>query len=312
MVLDELVAAVNTSILLKSDLEEFRKTIKLRTQLDPLFSGTPLARKGTEASDSERTEFLINELIITQQFPATDIEVEQEVSAIQSSNHIDRSGLKAALAEQGYSFLDYFELIRKSISKRTLIDREIRPKVTITDDDIKNEFFNHIARSSTVPRAFNLAMISLSIKNYKTPRDAYDQINEILKEIKAGKSFEEIAKERSEHPTAAGGGELGTLTEDQMDPFIRNHIKDLSIGEISKPFEHGSQIYVIKLKDITSSENEVFDRQKEEIRAKLATKEFQHQVNIWVDRQRDAAFIHHKGESIIQELGVDKGAPVGK
>src|SRR5438270_431022 len=59
--LDQLQAAVNSSIILQSDLEKFRKTEKLRSQLDPLFSGSAMAAKGADLSNAEIVEFLTNE-----------------------------------------------------------------------------------------------------------------------------------------------------------------------------------------------------------------------------------------------------------
>jgi len=78
-VIEKLEASVNASLILLSDVENFRETLKLRQQLDPLFPGTKIAAEGLNASDDAIVDFLVNEGLITQQFPVTDTEVEQEV-----------------------------------------------------------------------------------------------------------------------------------------------------------------------------------------------------------------------------------------
>src|SRR3954470_7538215 len=88
-VLDRLEASVNASIILLSDVRRFRETLKLRAQLDPLFAGTTIASKGAASTDREIVDFLVNEKLISSQFPATDGEVEQEINSIQANNHID-------------------------------------------------------------------------------------------------------------------------------------------------------------------------------------------------------------------------------
>lgn len=299
--IDRMEAVVNSEIILRSDVEKFRKTIKLRAQLDPLFTGTSLSEKGASASDLEIVDFLIHEKLITQQFPISDAEVEQEINLIQSNNKIERAALKAALAEQGFKFEDYHELIRISISKRNLIDREIRPKVTISEDDIKNHYYNHFTRNSKAPRAFNLQLISVTIKNYKKPKDAFDAAHQTLKDIQGGESFEEAAMRVSDHDTASSGGELGVLSEDQISPTIHNHVKNLQIGEM-KLFEESGKIYIVKLKDVQSNDTEHLSKSKDEIRNQLTAKEFQHQIVLWQDRQRQSAFVHRTGESIVKEL----------
>ena len=300
-VADRLEASVNSSIILLSDLRRFRDVLKLRAQLDPLFAGTPVAAKGTAATDLEIVEFLINERLISQQFQIPDTEVEQEINSIQSNNHIDRTALKSALKEQGFSFDDYFDLIRASVSKRNLIDRDIRTKVTISDDDIKNYFYNHYSRNSAIPIAYHMQLISVSTKSFKSSAAAREAAERALQALKAGEAFDEVAKRASDHPTASTGGDLGTLTDDQMAPAIREQVKGLKIGQVSPVFgtAKAGGFYIIKLVDVKSSYSDRYEKAKDEIRNQLYAGEYQHQIQLWIERQRQSAFIHRAGEQAV-------------
>jgi len=302
--LDRLEASVNASIILLSDVQKFRDVVKLRSQLDPLFSGTPLASKGASVSEKEVVDFLINEKLITQQYPKTDSEIELEINSIQTNNHLDRSGLKSALEREGFKFNDYFELIRGSSSKRELIDRDIRTKVIISDDDIKNYFYNHYARNTAVPRAYELKIISISNSSFKTPAAAKQAANDALKSIRSGEPFEEVAKRVSDGPTASSGGDLGIMTEDQMSKEIREQIKTLQIGQVSDIFagSQNNRFYLLKLVSVRSSENDRLEKMKDEIRSHLTANEYQHQINLWLERQRQTAFVHRAGEFSVKEL----------
>lgn len=294
--LDKIEASVNSSLILHSDVQKFRNSVGLRAQLDPLFGGTAVSAKGPKASHQEIVDFLINERLISNQFPVTDPEVEQEIGSIQSNNEIDRETLKRALKEQGFHFDEYFELIRASVAKRNLIDREIRTKVTISDDDLKNYFINHYAGKSAQSRAYKLKIITLSPENFKDPRAARETADRALREIKGGEPFEEVAKRVSDDPTASSGGDLGTLTEDQMNPQIRNELKKLHIGQVSGVLgSASSRFFILKLEDIVSSSDSRFEKVKEEIRAKLSAQEYQRQVELWLERQRHSSFIHRSG-----------------
>ena len=133
---ERLEASINNSVLLNSDLRKFRGQIKLRAQLDPLFSSSPIATQ-EKPTDAQIRDFLIDEKLISQQFPVTDAEVEQEINTIQSNNRLTRESLIAAIQTEGHGVKDYFELIRIGASKRNLLDRDIRTKVSISDDDVK-------------------------------------------------------------------------------------------------------------------------------------------------------------------------------
>ncbi len=296
VVVDRVEASVNSSLILLSDVKKFRETVSLRSQLDPLFTGTVVAEKGSKASNSDIVRFLVDEKIILQQFPMGDAEVEQEINQIQSNNKIDRATLKSTLSEQGYAFEDYFDLIRSGASKRTLIDREIRSKVLISDEDVKNYFYNHYSKKSSVPLSYRVAIITIDPSNYKTPVAAREIAERALKSLRAGESFEEVARRTSDDPSAKSGGDLGTMTDDQMSPQIREALKKLKIGEVSDVLgSPSSRFFILRLVDVNSSEQNHFNKVKEEIRNQLLTAEYQHQISLWLDRQRQNAFIHVAG-----------------
>ena len=294
ILIDRLVASVNATIILQSDVKKFRETLRLRAQLDPLFSGTAVATKGAGALIADVVEFLVDETIIAQHFPVADSEVEQEINSIQVNNKIDRARLKAAINEQGFLFQDYFELIRISTSKRNLIDRDIRTKVAISEDDVKNFFYNRYSKTSIVPLEYKLQIISVSIINYKTSTAAKDVIERAKAALRGGESFEEVAKRYSDHFSSSSGGELGTLTEDQMSLVIREEVKKLKIGEVSPIFGGLSSraYYIVKLVDVKSSEPSKIEKMKYEIRNQLTASEYQHQISLWLERQRQVSFIH--------------------
>jgi len=308
VLLDQLEASVNSAIILHSDVQKFREVEKLRTQLDPTFSGTSLATKGPSASQKDIVDYLIDERLIAQEYPKTDDEVKKDIKTIQSANNLTQKGLEEALSREGYKYPDYFELIRDSGSKRDLIDRDIRTKVSITDDDVKNYFYNQVSKDSPSARAFHLQMITISNSNYKTPVASRQVATQALKDLRAGESFEEVAKRVSDDASAQSGGDIGTLTEDQMSPLIRKQALNLKIGEISGLFEDGPRVRILKLVDLSSSENDRFNKMKEEIRNQLITAEYQHQIALWLERQKGSnAFIHRAGEDVTKELPVSRG-----
>lgn len=295
-VLERLEASVNNQTILKSDVHRFRKNIPLRAQLDPLFAGTPLASRGVAASDGEIVNFLIDERLILQTFPMTDTEVEQEINSIQGNNRITREQLRAAIKTQGFAFEDYFELIRIGAAKRNLIDREIRTKVSISEDDIRNYFYNKHAKGKETPSAFHVKII---ITKTKTAADA------AKKAIDGGEAFEDAAKKYSTDSSSMQGGDLGVLSEEQMSPIIRNQMKKMKVGDVSAVLgDAKTNFLILKLNGIEAAEDQQLKRMREEIRGILAAGEYQRQLVLWIERQRQNAFIHRAGDSSIAGLPV--------
>lgn len=296
-VIERLEAAVNSQLILKSDLTKFRKTLALRSQLDPLFNGTTIAAEGVTAKDSTILEFLIDEKIILQQFSMADADVEQEVNSIQANNHITRDQLKQAIAAQGFRFEDYFELIRIGAAKRNLIDREIRTKVTVSDDDVRNYYYGTYAKGKPAPQAFQVQII--------TQKDAA-KIASALKAVRNGEDFGNVAKKYSDDASSETGGELGVLTEEQMNKAIRTELKKLKVGETSPVLGNAkTRFFFLRLASVKTGDDQRLKQVSEQIRTQLASGEYQRQLQLWLERQRQTAYIRHAGDAAI--AGLPKG-----
>ncbi|NIA30365.1 MAG: hypothetical protein GWP06_10705 [Actinobacteria bacterium] len=59
------------------------------------------------------------------------------------------------------------------------------------------------------------------------------EAEEVLKLLKSGKDFKEVAKNKSISPSAAQGGDLGYFNKGDFDPKIEAAIAALKVGEIS-------------------------------------------------------------------------------
>lgn len=293
VLLDRIEASVNSGLILTSDISKFRKTVGLRSQLDPLFAGSPLSSQGAKASSDDISKFLTDEKLISQLYPVSDNEVEQEVMGIQNSNKITRDTLKSALKTQGFDFEDYFELIRSSASKKHLLEQDIRVRVSISDEDVKNYYLNHFSKRGGAT-SYKVRIITVTPKNYKSPNAAKEVADRLLEDLRSGdSSFEDLAKRISDDSSAPSGGDLGSLTEDQMSPQIKEQLKRMKVGEVSGLLGTASTKYfVLKLEDITTGDMDRFNSMKEEIRNQLASAEYQHQLQLWLERQRQNAFLH--------------------
>jgi peptidyl-prolyl cis-trans isomerase SurA len=290
---DRLEASVNATPILRSELEGFRRTLPLRAQLDPLFAGSALAERGASASDADITQALIQDRLILSAFPVGDSEVEQEVQSIQASNRIDRGRLKAALAQQGFTFDDYFELIRISTAKRNLIDRDIRTRVAVSDDDVRNHYLANLPKGAAPARAFHAKAIVLSRESYKTSAAMKAAAERAAAALKSGDSFEEVVARYSDDSSKDAGGDLGTLSEEQLSPDIRSALAGLKPGDTSAVVGNPkSRLMILKLLSVEAAEDSRFLRLKEEIRNQLAASEYQHQIQLWLARQEQQAFVH--------------------
>jgi peptidyl-prolyl cis-trans isomerase SurA len=88
---------------------------------------------------------------------------------------------------------------------------------------------------------------------------AYNKIVQIKKEVKKSpENFEEIAKEKSEDPSAeSNGGDLGYFTSLQMVYPFENLVYNTPVGEIDGPVRTKFGYHIVKVSDKRSARGEV-------------------------------------------------------
>lgn len=289
ILVDRVEATVNKSAIYRSDIKKFRNLTSLRIKVDPLFANDQLSKKNP--TDAEIVDFLISETLIMEKFPITDAELEQEINSIQTNLRINRDGLRAAISREGFQFEDYMQLMRASIAKRQLIDRDIRNKAAVSEDELKTEYNRGKSTSKSFQGSIHLHLIKVTKKNYKTVKFAKDLYDQALKDLEAGQTFEEVAKKTSDDSSANNGGDLGFLSYHDMAPSLQKEVQKIlssksnDKNQIGK-FEDSSSFTIIKISEIGKDVDSGFDKEKEALRGRLLENEFQHQIKLWIDRQK--------------------------
>lgn len=288
--IDKIAAVVNNEVVLLSDIERFERTLELRRELDPLFGISEDMQ--SSPSRAKIIDFLILERIITQNFKISDADVEQEIQSVQRNNNLSREQLVEFLRSKGFDYNAYFELMRVGLAKRNLLDREIRTRVNIGDEDVKNYYYNMAVKNAAIPLEYNIQLIVVSNDSYKTPKAAQDVAEKALRAIRQGEPFAEVARRFSDDPSRDQGGELGYFSQEQLAEPIRSAVKKLKIGQVSDVLAGRDAAMIVKLVDARSTETERFAAVKEQIREQLAKEEYKKQLVIWAERARNNAYVH--------------------
>lgn len=103
----------------------------------------------------------------------------------------------------------------------------------------------------------------------RTEQQAEAKAEDLVKQLKGGADFAELAKKESENPTsAARGGELGSfsLADNTLPADIKTIIGKLQPGEISEPVKQGPGFYILK---VTGRTKKTFEEVQPEILRKF-------------------------------------------
>lgn len=280
---DRTAVLVNGDVVLKSDITSFKKTFSLRREIDPFVGLTGFS---SDAKEKEVVDYLIQEKLVQQKHAATEDEVEEEINAVQRNNRIDREHLKEVLKSQGVKFEDYKRVMGVSVSKRKLIEKELRPLAAISDEDVKNYYYTDASFQSR--RKDSKLVLSYTLQQMLMPTAALAET--VVKRLRAGEDFDSVASD-----LAAKGVEssrLGTISEENMNQLIKTAVQGLKVGDSTKAISTGAGYMVLRILEIGAPKDPVFEREREKIRNELFQKALTNQLRLWTERERASSYVH--------------------
>ncbi len=278
---DKTIALVNSDVILLSDLHTFKKNFSLRKELDPFLS----LSSGSFDANKEVQDYLIQEKLVLQKQPPTEDEVEEEINGVQRNNKIDRNQLREVLKSQGVKFEDYRELMKVSVAKRKLVDRELRSLAAISDEDVKNHYYTDASFKSQ--RDGNKLVLSYTLQQLILPN--LDLAKNAQKRLSAGEDFDALTADLS--GKGVESSVLKNISEENLNAKIREAIKDLKVGEATKPISAGSGYLILKISEIGAPKDPIFEREKERIRGLLFQKALVTQLKLWTEREKAASYV---------------------
>jgi peptidyl-prolyl cis-trans isomerase SurA len=113
----------------------------------------------------------------------------------------------------------------------------------------------------------------------------------LLNQVKAGEAtFEELAKEHSEGPSAVRGGDLGWADPKSYDPAFTQALASMDKGELHKPFRSSFGWHIIQLEDrrMVDATSQMNENRAYQI---LFNRKYSMESARWLKETRDEAYI---------------------
>jgi peptidyl-prolyl cis-trans isomerase C len=143
--------------------------------------------------------------------------------------------------------------------------RFINDKIKVSDQDIEKFYQSHL-EEFRIPAKVRIKSIVV-----KTQQEA----ESLLKELKEGSSFSDLAMKKSIHPSAARGGEVGWFARGEKDPTLEKAAFSLEKGGMSGVIKIDTGCEIIKLIDKKGGEIRPLDEVKQNIKMKLMTQQLE-------------------------------------
>ena len=219
----------------------------------------------------------------------TDEELKEGIDNIKKKYSMTDSDFIDSLKKEGYTVDEYKKRLREQIMISKVVNIQIRSKILASEADI-NKFVEENKGLFESGEGYRISQIF-----FKRPKDDRDKgvveekAAEILRKLKEGMSFPDLARQYSEDPSAPSGGDLGLIKKSQIAKEFFEAVSIMKPGEVSSPFWTATGLHIIRLNEKigAKSPNEI----KEDAKTALINKTFTERYNAWIKGLREKSYI---------------------
>jgi peptidyl-prolyl cis-trans isomerase SurA len=247
-VVEQVIAVIDGEPYTLTNLEKYSKT-KIGREF-PTGDLNQINPDDRQVLEQFITDKLLEAEIREAGIKVSDQDVEQYIEQIKARNRLTDDDLKTALEREGQTLASYRASVKSELEKTEIINRQVRAKVSITDEDVERYYKLNASKYHADERA-RIRHILLSLPKNASPdavQAAQAKAADLYKRIKAGEDFGKLAAEFSEGAGHADGGDIGWVKRGTLIAGLEEvAFVKLSVGQVSEPFRTSMGIHIVKL-----------------------------------------------------------------
>ncbi|MGB7024034.1 MAG: peptidylprolyl isomerase [Candidatus Acidiferrales bacterium] len=296
-VVEEIIARVNNDIITMSDYQKAEASLRPEAQQD--CQGCSDAKINEIVAEEKKNllESLIDNSLLVQRAKDMDISVETDVvkrlDSVRQQNKLpSMEALQKAVESQGMSWEDYKDQIRNNILQQRVISEEVGSTIRIGSDEVQKYYDAH-KNEFVKPEEVDLSVIFFSTEN-KTPQEVAairQKADGVLKRLKNGDDFGEMAKRFSEGPTSAQGGELGSYKRGELTPDLEKQVFGLKKGDITDVIPAPNGIQIIRVNQHFDAGLQPLSKVEQEVENALYQEKIQPAMRKYLTQLRKDSYV---------------------
>jgi peptidyl-prolyl cis-trans isomerase SurA len=282
-VIEQLIAVIDGEPYTMSNLDSYAKSKMGRSF--PTGDLSPINDSDRQVLEQFITEKLLEGEIREGGIKITDEEVDQYIQQVKNNNRLSDADLKTALSREGQTLETYRASVKAELEKNELINRQVKKKVNITNEDVERYYKLNSKDYRSADRA-HIRVILLKLPEKPSAEQVQatmEQAKELYSRIKAGEDFAKLAQEFSQGAGSADGGDIGWVKRGTLIASIEEvAFGKLSAGQVSEPFRTSSGVQIVKLEARESGAVLPLSTVAPKIKDELYAKALEERFNRWL------------------------------
>jgi peptidyl-prolyl cis-trans isomerase SurA len=338
-VVEEIIARVNNQIITRSEYmrskDQLRDDVK---QQDPA---------NADAVYAEREKDVLRDLIDQQLLleKGKDLAITGDTDLIKRLDQMRKDmkldsmeDLEKAATAQGISYEDFKQNMRNQIITQKVIGEEVGSHLSTSKEDEQKFYDEH---KSELEQPESIRLSEILIAPHKAPEkpasdgaaqagadssatsDGADQkaeeaalaaadakANDLLKQIRAGASFEDIAKKNSDGPSGAQGGDLGVFKRGTLAKELEDKTFAMKAGEVTDVIRTKQGYVILKVTNHQMAGIPPLKDVESKVQDALYYQELQPALRTYLTKLREDAYIDIKSGFVDSGASPNETKPI--
>jgi len=297
-VIEEIIARVNNQIITRTDYEREQQQLKDEAQQQDPARAAQLVAEGQK----DVLRGLIDRELLLEKGKdlgiSADTELIKRLDEMRKQMKLDTmEDLEKAATAQGVSFEDFKQNMRTEIITQQVIQREVGSRINISKED-EQLFYDQHKSELARPEQIKLSEILVSTEQAGDEAAkiaaAQAKAEDLLKQIKAGANFEDVAKKESQGPSAAQGGDLGFFERGKLAKQLEDITFGMKKDDVSNVIRTKQGFVILKVTEHQNAGIPSYSEIEPRLQEAVYMKRLQPALREYLKKLREDAFIDIK------------------
>ncbi len=202
----------------------------------------------------------------------------------------DRAKFLAYLRSRGFTLRDYRQEVEEDLIYGYQRSQQRRSQSVVSPALVEDYYKTNKDKFFEVEKS-HLRLIQLLRKEGETDTELTARANVILEKLKAGTSFEELAKDFTDDASKSRGGDWGWQKRSDLKAEFSEPLFALKAGEVSAPIVQTEGVYLLYCVERHEAGVPVIDDVRDQIELVLSDQMTRQSMDQWLARLRKNAYV---------------------
>lgn len=261
--LGKIAAVVEEDIILEQELDKEVTTIsqRIRAGNTPPPPETVLRKQVLEKMILDKLQ---RQLAEKAGINVSEDQIANSAADIAQRNNMSLEQFRTELEKQGMPYKSFLDNMRNEIIINQLRSREIGGRIKVTDREV-DHFIETQGKTGVENVQYHLGHILIALKEGASASEiqkAEAKADTLVKNLRAGQSFTQVAMSESEDDNALKGGDLGWRTINDVPTLFAHKVSQMQADEVSDPIRSPSGFHILKMLEIKGLDSHVTTQTK--------------------------------------------------